>query len=117
MHLILVQAAVDIFFIDWERERAIADGAAEQMKTRPSKISIWRTIFATNEWAEIQVSRKTSVELQLFMTIFILEIVGIEQYTCTTPPASPSFDYNCSEENRREDSLFSRGVLLAENCA
>ena len=68
---------------------------------KPGKISIWRTIFAANEWSEIQVVRKTSVEFQLFATIFLLEVVGFEKFTCTTPSNSAAFTYNCNDENKR----------------
>ena len=78
---------------------------------KPGKVSIWRTIFATNEWSEIQTSRKTSVELQLFITIMMLEVTGYEKFTCTTPPSSPSFEINCGDQNTRQDSIFLRAGL------
>ena len=45
--------------------------------------------------------RKTSVEFQLFATIFLLEVVGFEKFTCTTPSNSAAFTYNCNDENKR----------------
>jgi meckelin len=73
IHIVLDQSYADVFFIDWERERPIAEGDQSMKKTTASKISIWRTILAANEWSEIQTTRKTSITLQLFVVIFILE--------------------------------------------
>ena len=50
--------------------------------------------------------RKTSVEFQLFATIFLLEVVGFEKFTCTTPSNSAAFTYNCNDENKRNAFIY-----------
>ncbi|GFR21022.1 hypothetical protein TNCT_281801, partial [Trichonephila clavata] len=58
------------------------------LKATPDKInaemagvSIWRTYYAANEWAEIQSKRKTSLCIQLFGVLFILNVLGFESST------------------------------------
>lgn len=94
-----VQCNINIFFIDWERPRvkasstscrfsagsknvaeSSADGKKSGAKT-PDKIntemagvSIWRTYFAANEWAEIQSKRKLNIGLQVFGVLFFLKV-------------------------------------------
>lgn len=98
IHLLAVQCNINIFFIDWERPRvktsasgrlssgtknvaeSSADGKKSASKT-PDKIntemagvSIWRTYFAANEWAEIQSKRKLNIGLQVFGVLFFLKV-------------------------------------------
>lgn len=40
---------------------------------RDAPVSIWRTIFAANEWAELQVLRRTSVEFTVIFMLVLLE--------------------------------------------
>lgn len=100
--MLAVQCNINIFFIDWERPRARASTGARissssknvaesstdgkkstgsTIKSTPDKInaemagvSIWRTYFAANEWAEIQSRRKTSLILQVFGVLFFLNV-------------------------------------------
>lgn len=37
-------------------------------------VSIWRTYFAANEWAEIQSKRKLNLGLQIFGVLFFLKV-------------------------------------------
>lgn len=37
-------------------------------------VSIWRTYFAANEWAEIQSKRKLNLGLQVFGVLFFLKV-------------------------------------------
>jgi hypothetical protein len=66
-----VQVQSDIFFLDWEQPRL-----AEKGEEGPRVVSIWRTILAANEWAKLQVSRRTSVNFTLFWIGFFL--IGIK---------------------------------------
>ncbi|CBY39703.1 unnamed protein product [Oikopleura dioica] len=111
IHIVLDQSYADVFFIDWERERPIAEGDQSMKKTTASKISIWRTILAANEWSEIQTTRKTSITLQLFVVIFLLEVLNFDDYGCTTPSQSPAFKFNCENDAQRQDSLYLRAGL------
>ena len=102
IHLLAVQCNINIFFIDWERPRVkasstsgrlssntknVAESSADGKKTSgtaaktPDKIntemagvSIWRTYFAANEWAEIQSKRKLNIGLQVFGVLFFLKV-------------------------------------------
>ncbi|CAG5086695.1 Oidioi.mRNA.OKI2018_I69.PAR.g11322.t1.cds [Oikopleura dioica] len=111
IHIVLDQSYADVFFIDWERERPLAEGDQSMKKTTASKISIWRTILAANEWSEIQTTRKTSITLQLFVVIFVLEVLNFDNYGCTTPNQSPAFKFNCENDALRQDSLYLRAGL------
>lgn len=108
IHIIVRQSKLDIFFIDWEREKPLAEGDQALKKSQPSKISIWRTVFAANEWVEIQTVRKTSIVLQLFIVIFLLEVLNFDMYGCKTPVNSPAFLTNCASGEFREDSIYLR---------
>ena len=62
--MICTQCSIDVFMIDWE-------------KPRPSKIdavSVWRMFFVTNEWNEMQVTRKSCVSLQITLVLLILKV-------------------------------------------
>ena len=48
-----VQMQYDMFFIDWEKSRGKTVDQYGNEKQAP--ISVWRTLFAANEWCELQV--------------------------------------------------------------
>ena len=52
--------------------------------------------------------RKTSNVLQLFIVIFMLEVLNFDMYGCKTPAKSPAFSVNCETEDFREDSIYLR---------
>ncbi|KAG8176834.1 hypothetical protein JTE90_001973 [Oedothorax gibbosus] len=108
IHLLFAQCSIDIFFIDWERPRVRASTVSARvattsknvnetsvdatkkglLKATPDKIntemagvSIWRTYYAANEWAEMQSKRKISLSLQLFGVLFVLKVLGFETST------------------------------------
>ena len=56
-------------------------------------ISIWRTLFIANEWNEIQTIRKINPELQIFVVLFFLKVVGFEYLATTDPQSNFSADY------------------------
>jgi len=66
--LILRQCSVDLIIIDWEKSRGkiLPTGNINELNgTRPNStsggesapVSVWRTLFMTNEWNELQVIR------------------------------------------------------------
>lgn len=62
--MIIEQCSINIFFIDWENPRP----------TKGDVISVWRMYFVANEWNELQVSRKSSISLQIALVLFILNV-------------------------------------------
>lgn len=104
IHLILVQASYNIFFIDWERPKNSED-YANQLVSYPidgkaskpkgeseeklikekilnrSSVSCWRTLFVANEWNEIQTFRKINPTIQLIMVLLLLKVVNLEAFT------------------------------------
>ena len=82
------QARADIFFIDWEPQRAKTDAAANSKKSSSSaNVSVWRTILVANEWAELQTIRKTDIRLTLILLMFVLIGLG-EDNNATFQPDS-----------------------------
>lgn len=51
--MLVLQTQADLFFVDWERPRSSERGGEE------GTVSVWRTIFVANEWAELQVRTGT----------------------------------------------------------
>jgi hypothetical protein len=48
------QCNVELFFIDWENSKQLS--LENDINSKPSQvISIWRSIFMSNEWARLQV--------------------------------------------------------------
>jgi len=90
VRLVLVQSNVDIFFVDWERPKATnaiyaslpssekstgdKNDALANNNRIESSVSTWRTYFIANEWNEIQTTRKVTIEVQLMLTLFFLEV-------------------------------------------
>lgn len=64
-HLIYSQCQIDIMIIDWEIP-----------KDQYSSVSIWRRIMAANEFNRLQSSRKTSIEITLFIVTAFNIYVG-----------------------------------------
>lgn len=48
------QCNVELFFIDWENSKQLNEECDVNAKPSPV-ISIWRSIFMSNEWARLQV--------------------------------------------------------------
>lgn len=95
LHIVYVQVTIDMFIIDWEQPRARNSIPHPQLnqdedgKPRVEQpISIWRTYFIANEWNELQTHRKVNVELQLFLTLLFLKVVGFEHLAAMTPNSS-----------------------------
>ncbi|UJR38008.1 hypothetical protein I4U23_030690 [Adineta vaga] len=68
LHLIIRQASMDIFFIDWEKPKA---GSL-------NPVSVWRTYFVANEFHEIQTFRRINPTIQLFFVLFMLKVINLE---------------------------------------
>lgn len=66
---------IDIFLIDWERPKATSGINSTEIQLQP--VSIWRTYFVANEWNEIQTKRKTSLLLQMLITVLLLKVPKI----------------------------------------
>jgi len=74
---------IDIFFIDWEKPR---DQRKAKEKELPA-VSVWRSIFLTNEWNELGADRLVSLELTLFLVLLFLKGLDLE-YLATPQPSS-----------------------------
>ncbi|GFT73874.1 hypothetical protein NPIL_460851 [Nephila pilipes] len=59
----------------------ILKATPDKINAEMAGVSIWRTYYAANEWAEIQSKRKTSLCVQLFGVLFILNVLGFESST------------------------------------
>lgn len=88
-HLLVVQCTTDVFLIDWEKPRDLAqrrvvlpesDASGTTRKGRKSDRqsgNAWRTTFIANEWCEIQTQRKIKVAIQLIFVLFLLDGIGL----------------------------------------
>eukprot|EP00741_Cyanophora_paradoxa_P020949 tig00021319_g20224.t1 len=65
------QCNIDIFFIDWEKSRGRLQGKGTEAGPL-APVSMWRSIFAANEFAEIQNIRGTNLEMTLVMVLLIM---------------------------------------------
>lgn len=75
VRLIWKQTTIDIFLVDWEKPRILSSQKQNGiMDTQKQTVSIWRSYFVANEWAEIQTKRKISLPLQLLLTILLLKV-------------------------------------------
>lgn len=75
INMIWKQCRADIFFLDWE----------PQLKNKQNKVSVWRTLFVANEWAELQTTRKLDINFNLFWLAFFL-IALDQQYVASPQP-------------------------------
>lgn len=79
IYMVIRQCTIDIFFIDWE---------CPNSKQKDAPISAWRTLFAANEWNEIQTIRRTNTSFQLMIVIYFLVVVGFENLAKNNPSLS-----------------------------
>jgi meckelin len=75
--LIYRQCNADIVFLDWE--------PAVGPKGQGGKVSVWRSVFVANEWAEMQTMRKISPTFTLFWLVFFLIGLGQENVATMQP--------------------------------
>ena len=62
--MIVDQCNIGVFLVDWENPRP----------GRSEVVSVWRTYFVANEWNELQVTRKSSISLQIVLVLFVLKV-------------------------------------------
>lgn len=75
VRLIWKQTTNDIFLVDWEKPRILPNQKQNGvMAVQKQTVSIWRSYFVANEWAEIQTKRKISWPLQLVFTVLLLKV-------------------------------------------
>jgi meckelin len=79
------QSNVDIFFLDWEQQIEYKD---EEDLNRG--ISIWRTLFVANEFNELNVLRKISLEWTLMILAFFLTGLSWVNAAAETPSLTTS---------------------------
>ncbi|MCP9263861.1 Meckelin [Dirofilaria immitis] len=88
------------FFIDWEQPHVTFK---TNNKTPPSsniiestiinRPVIWRTYLVANEWNELQDYRKTSIGLQMIVTIALLHYLKLEKWAIITPGLRTELHY------------------------
>jgi len=85
--LIYEQCQVDIFFIDWEKERTSDRTSSAQPGEVPDlpNVSVWRTIFMANEWCEMQECRHTSIEFTLMFVLFFMAGLNLQNLDSPQP--------------------------------
>jgi hypothetical protein len=88
VHVIIQQANIDVFFIDWERTTTgpmtcsqtaiLAEHILEyQLITsdrQQTSVSAWRTCFIANEFNQMQTFRRVRVSFQLLLVVFIIKV-------------------------------------------
>ena len=66
------QCNADLFLLDWEQSKmTLTNDSYEQPKTVP--VSVWRSIFMSNEWAALQTYRYCNVEFTLLAVLVLVE--------------------------------------------
>lgn len=126
LNLIFVQTSYDIFFIDWERPRAVkshqsvyplqtlnkkkklinVQGNNNQRSLqhdyeaseleKQNAVSGWRKLFVANEWNELQTTRKLRLDIQVCAILLFLVYLDFEKYAV-----------------KKEDGEYSRVLRLA----
>ncbi|CAF0727533.1 unnamed protein product [Adineta steineri] len=139
IHLIIRQATIDIFFIDWERPKAGDVNHVSAWRTyfvanefneiqtfrhiffidweRPkagdvNHVSAWRTYFVANEFNEIQTFRRIHVSFHLLFVLFLLKVINLENLALAGPDitlSAPTFDGNYTAEYNR---IFRIGIAF-----
>ncbi|KAJ8686793.1 hypothetical protein QAD02_022587 [Eretmocerus hayati] len=81
-----------------------------------SPVSIWRTYFVANEWFKIQAKRRVNIVIQICLTIFILEIVGLKHWAQTSPELKPDESESYSVNEKNFTLRFGVGALIYVTC-
>lgn len=113
LHMLWSQISFEIFFVDWERPQGRVNQPTQggEAGATDAPVSIWRTLFIANEWNEIQTIRKINPELQIFLVLFFLKVVGFE-YLATTDPQSTT-SVNLTTDYVGEYSRILRFAILS----
>jgi meckelin len=86
--LVYRQCCVDIFFIDWEKEKAPDDGIVKEKAGELPNVSVWRYILIANEWCEMQCNRHTDVDFTLMFCLLFLAGLKFEHLATQQPSAT-----------------------------
>ncbi|UYV81195.1 TMEM67 [Cordylochernes scorpioides] len=80
-HLLASQCSVDMFLLDWERPvfRVCVgvdreQGTLETKEMQAGSVSVWRTYFVANEWANLQTYRRVNLAFQTVTCLLLLKI-------------------------------------------
>ncbi|KAL9962665.1 hypothetical protein ACROYT_G031787 [Oculina patagonica] len=113
LHMLWSQISFEIFFVDWERPQGRMNQPTQggEAGATDAPVSIWRTLFIANEWNEIQTVRKINPELQIFLVLFFLKVVGFEFLATTDPQSTTSV--NLTTDYVGEYSKVLRFAILA----
>ena len=113
LHMLWSQISFEIFLVDWERPQGRVNQPTQggEAGATDAPVSIWRTLFIANEWNEIQTIRKINPELQIFLVLFFLKVVGFE-YLATTDPQSTT-SVNLTTDYVGEYSRVLRFAILS----
>ena len=89
-HVLWRQCQVDVFFVDWEKSHgrlvdAAGDGGESGGGDVMAPVSYWRSLFITNEWAELQTKRMVNVELTLLGLVFLLRGCNLDNLATSNP--------------------------------
>jgi len=90
---IWAQIHTDVFFIDWEKPKGFVDAVGSQEEEAgapPPSVSVWRKLFASNKWNDLQSARLVNVPFTLFFMIFLMEPSGLGLKYLASAQPSPS---------------------------
>ncbi len=74
------QLHTDVFFFDWEKpRRSLGDAKGA------GSVSVWRRILVINKYDELQSARLVNVPLTLFLLLFFLVALGLENVGLNIP--------------------------------
>eukprot|EP00743_Colponemidia_sp_Colp-15_P005392 GILK01005794.1.p1 GENE.GILK01005794.1~~GILK01005794.1.p1 ORF type:complete len:1050 (-),score=117.21 GILK01005794.1:142-2940(-) len=82
------QTSADVFLLDWEKSRGRFEGQQGNQRGDVAPVSVWRSLFITNEYNELQATRDISVELTLFAVLFFMRGVRWEYWATAQPHSS-----------------------------
>jgi meckelin len=119
--IIITQSNYAVFFVDWDKPRGKLlpirmgktmrstqtnrDDYESDDAPKAAPLSIWRTLFAANEWAELQTQRSTSLEFTLFALVLILHGTGLENLARAHPNHLDLTSGACSGNSEVNDYL------------
>lgn len=86
------QTKLDYFFIDWEKPEPF-----KTIKGEKNGVSAWRSLFACNEFSELQISRLVPSEFVFLVFSVIMITLKVENATMLTPSMSldnENIEYN-----------------------
>jgi meckelin len=81
--MIYKQCTAELFFVDWEQAKALNQESAES--TKKVTVSIWRSIFMSNEWAKLQVYRKCDIQFTLLGVLVFLNVFNLRNLGTAKP--------------------------------